>query len=154
MAGTGIRGPVPKRTAQRRRVNKPEIPVETAPPNLAATPSPRGTWKVPLAAGEWHQVAKDWYQSLKKSGQSAWFQPSDWMEAYVAAEVLSRMLEADKLSAMLYASWAGHTSRLLVTEGDRRRVRIELERAQQKDPDKEAGVASMKAWRDKLAGGA
>jgi hypothetical protein len=55
---------------------------------------------------------------------------------------------------MLLAAWSAASARLLTTEGDRRRVRIELERAQARDPDKEAGVASMKAWRDKLAGGA
>lgn len=141
---TGVRGPVPKRSTQRRRVNKPEIPVETVPP----VPVPAGEpWKVPLARGEWHDIAKDWFHALKKSGQSAWFEPSDWMEAYVAAQVLSEMLNAGKISAMLYASWSSHTSRLLVTEGDRRRVRIELEREERKDPDEEAAVASMAAWR-------
>jgi hypothetical protein len=148
------RGPVPKRSDQRRRTNKPDVPVETAPPAVARSSVASGTFVVPLADGTWHEVAKQWFHSLKKSGQSGWYQPSDWMEAYVAAEVLSRMLASDRLSAQLFTAWSAHTARLLVTEGDRRRVRIELERAQQKDPDKEAGVASMKAWRDRLAGGA
>ena len=148
------RGPVPKRSDQRRRVNKPDVPVETTPPAASRSSVPRDTFVVPLADGTWHEVAKKWYHSLKKSGQAAWYQPSDWMEAYVSAEILSRMLEAEKLSAMLFTAWSSHTARLLVTEGDRRRVRIELERATKADPDKEAGVASMKAWRDKLAGGA
>jgi hypothetical protein len=109
---------------------------------------------VPLADSEWHPTAKKWYQALRFSGQSAWYEASDWMEAYVAAEVLSEMLDAEKLSAMLFASWSSHTARLLVTEGDRRRVRIELEKAGKDDPDKAAGVASMQSWRKKLAGGA
>ena len=54
---------------------------------------------------------------------------------------------------MMLAAWSSASTRLLTTEGDRRRVRIELERAQKADPDKEAGVASMNAWRAKLAGG-
>ena len=70
------------------------------------------------------------------------------------AELLSRQLESGKPSAMLLAAWSAASTRLLTTEGDRRRVRIELERGEAKDPDKEAGVASMRAWRGKLAGGA
>jgi len=155
------RGPVPKRTDQRHGHRKAE-PTDKAPAGTAGerpappggTPSPRGTFKVPLADGSWHPTAKKWYQSLRYSGQSAWYEASDWMEAYVAGEVLSEMLSAEKLSAMLFASWSSHTARLLVTEGDRRRVRIELERGGKADPDKEAGVASMESWRKKLAGDA
>lgn len=147
---TGVRGPVPKRSTQRRRTNAPEIPVESVPPVAVPVEEP---WLVPLARGEWHEIAKDWFHALKKSGQAGWFQPSDWMEAYVAAQVLSEMLNADKLSAMLYASWSSHTSRLLVTEGDRRRVRIELERTAKADPDKDAGVAATNEWQLRLAGG-
>jgi hypothetical protein len=62
------------------------------------------------------------------------------------------MLNADRISAMLYASWSSHTSRLLVTEGDRRRVRIELDRKIKADPDKEAGVAATNEWHLRLAG--
>lgn len=146
--GVGITGPVPKRSTQRRRTNKPEIPVESTPPVQVPSGEP---WIVPLARGEWHEIAKDWFHSLKKSGQSSWFQPSDWMEAYVAAHMLSEMLTSEKLSAMMYASWSSHTSRLLTTEGDRRRVRIELERASRKDEDAEAAVTTMDDWRKKFA---
>ena len=142
------RGPVPKRSDQRRRVNKPEVPVakgQSAPPESITVPDP---------APDWHPSALRWYESLAKSGQCAWYQPSDWAEAHVWTELLSQQLEASRPSAMLLAAWSAASARLLTTEGDRRRVRIELERAQKADPDKEAGVASMKAWRDKLAGGA
>jgi hypothetical protein len=149
---TGVRGPVPKRSTQRRRTNAPEIPVESVPPAPVADEGE--PWKVPLARGEWHEIAKDWFHALKKSGQAGWFQPSDWMEAYVAAQVLSEMLNAGKISAMLYASWSSHTSRLLVTEGDRRRVRIELERGEKADPDRDAGVAATNEWHLRLAGAA
>jgi hypothetical protein len=140
-------GPIPKRSSQRRRTNSP------APEKVTGKPAARGTFTVPLADGSWHPTAKKWYQSLRYSGQSAFYEASDWMEAYVAAEVLSAMLTAEKLSAMLFASWSSHTARLLVTEGDRRRMRIELEKPGKTDPDRDAGVASMQAWRKKLAAG-
>ena len=142
------RGPVPKRSDQRRRANKPEVEVakgQSAPPESITAPDPDPAW---------HPSALRWYVSLGKSGQRAWYQPSDWAEAHVWTGLLSQQLESSRPSAMLLAAWSAASARLLTTEGDRRRVRIELERAQARDPDKEAGVASMKAWRDKLAGGA
>lgn len=152
----GVRGPVPKRTDQRHGHRKAE-PTDKAPAGNdrtkppGGTPSPRGTFTVPLADGAWHSTAKKWYQSLRYSGQSAWYEASDWMEAYVAAEVLSEMLFAEKLSAMLFASWSSHTARLLVTEGDRRRVRIELERAGKTDPVADAAKTDIAGWHKRLS---
>lgn len=150
---TAARGPVPKRSDQRRRTNSPET---VKVPPLEDAPVPRGSFGVPLPPGRgWHATAKKWYLALQKSGQAQFYEVSDWMEAYVAAEILSEMLNADRLSAMLYAAWASHTARLLVTEGDRRRMRIELQKpaSSAEDAERKAGVASMKAFRDKLAGG-
>jgi hypothetical protein len=141
----GERGPVPKRTTQRHGHRKTE-PTDTA----AATPE--GKYRKPPARREWHPIAKRWYLALARSGQARWYEPSDWEHAYVWAEMLSRQLFSDKPSAMMLAAWDSASARLLVTEGDRRRVRIELEKPTA-DPDQEAGVASMDAWRAKLAGG-
>lgn len=140
----GSRGPVPKRSDQRHGHRKAD-PASTAP-------TPQAPFTPPAAKADWHHTAKQWYWSLKKSGQAVWYQPSDWMYAYVWADLLSRQLQSDKPSAMMLAAWNAAAASLLVTEGDRRRVRIELERAVKADPDKEAGVASMQAWREKLAG--
>ncbi len=142
----GVRGPVPKRADQRRRRNTEGGTITTGP---AA-----GNVTVPPASRDWHPAAKRWYRALRDSGQSQFYEPSDWAEAWVAAQVLSEMLSADKLSAMLFAAWQGATARLLVTEGDRRRVRIELERGSQEDPDEKAGVTEMDKWRGRLAGSA
>jgi hypothetical protein len=130
----GITGPVPKRTEQRRRVNKPEIPVTRAPSG-DDEPAPRGSFRVPLPPGKgWHRTAKWWYLALRRSGQAQFYEVSDWMEAYVAAEILSEMLNAERLSAMLYGAWASHTARLMVTEGDRRRLRISARGARSSAP--------------------
>jgi hypothetical protein len=114
-----------------------------------------GTYKVPLAAGSWHPMAKQWWQALRVSDQTAFYQPSDWQHAYTWTELLSRQLNSDKPSAMMLTAWDSAMARLLVTEGDRRRVNIELGRGDDgEEKEHAAGVASMKAWRDKLAGGA
>jgi hypothetical protein len=154
---TAPRGPVPKRSDQRRRTNKPEIPVEHAPSGAGHAPSGRApggpAYRKPAADKEWHPLAQRWWNALAKSGQSRWYEPSDWEHAYVWAHLLSKQLESSKPSAMMLAAWDSASARLLVTEGDRRRARIELERGQGADPDKEAGVASMEKWRTRLAGG-
>jgi hypothetical protein len=140
----GSRGPVPKREDQRRRTNQDEGPVTKS----RAAPARK---RVPAADKDWHPLAKKWYQALARSGQAAFFEPSDWAEAQVWAEVLSQQLYSEKLSAMMLAAWGAASARLLVTEGDRRRVRIELERARPEDPDEAAAVASMAAYRDRGA---
>lgn len=144
----GERGPVPKRSDQRHGHRKAE-PVDAAPA------APRSTTRKPSASADWHPIARRWYLALGRSGQAHWYEPSDWEHAYVWAEMLSRQLESDKPSAMMLAAWDSASARLLVTEGDRRRMRIELDKAADlADPDEVAGVASMEVWRGKLAGGA
>lgn len=90
----------------------------------------------------WHPVAAQWYASLANSGQSWWYQASDWATAYVLAEEIHRQLspqvvgitkDGDVIKAhrpmgnALAAILKGATN-LMATEGDRRRLRIELER--------------------------
>lgn len=137
-------GPVPKRTDQRRRTNKPEIPVASAPSTQAVV--------APDADLGWHPIAARWYESLARSGQAAFYEPSDWAHACLVTEAMSRMLYSDRLSAQMFASVDAASVRLMVTEGDRRRLRVELERRKPADEDEEAGVANMQEWRTRLGG--
>ena len=140
----GTRGPVPKRSDQRRRENKPEIPYDSAPGASVV--------EVPDVDDDWHDIAKMWFRSLAKSGQSLWYQPSDWAEAYFLAHVMSEQLLSDtlmngqKLSALLAGA-----SRLMTTEGDRRRLRIELERPNPVDSDEDAAVIAIAKYQQQLA---
>lgn len=106
----------------------------------------------PAADRKWHPIARRWFESLKRSGQSAYYEPSDWAQAYVWAQILSGQLYAEKMSAMMLAAWDAASARLLVTEGDRRRMRLELERDTGTDKDEDAAVANMAAFRAKRAG--
>jgi len=139
-------GPVPNRSDQRRRRNKE--------PGGGVTRS-AGAEKVvaPPAEPHWHSLAVDWYESLAKSGQSAFYEPSDWATARYVAEAMSRNLENSRFSAQLFAAVMAASTTLLVTEGDRRRLRVELERAAAAvDADEEAAVAELDEWRDRLSG--
>lgn len=135
-------GPVPKRSTQRRRVNKTEIPIDNA------TAGDAFDWPAPDEY--WCDMAKDWFASLGKSGQATFYERSDLQMARVAGEVLSRMLTAPRLSSTLLASWIQLSAALLTTEGDRRRLRIELERPQPVDTDAEAAVSAIDDYRARL----
>ena len=141
MAGT--RGPVPKRSSERRRRNK-ESKVETVKP-------PTTRVEQPEPDGKWHPIAHDWYTSLAESGQAQFFEPSDWHYARYVAEVLSRNLkQRAKFSAVLFASVTSAMNDLLTTEASRRRVRMEIERAAPGEP---ASVTAIADYKQRLAGG-
>lgn len=133
-------GPVPKRDDVRRRRNKSESgPTARA---VAAKNVP-----VPRADPEWHPVATRWFKSLKDSGQSFWYEPSDWAHAYYIAEAMSRNLNAGRFSGQLFAAVMAGMTELLTTEGARRRARVELEREEVAD---DASVTAIDAYRRDL----
>jgi hypothetical protein len=136
-------GPVPKRSDQRRRTNTDGGQVTKAAAAVRVD--------VPDADEEWHPIAARWYRSLAGSGQSAFYEPSDWAMAFFIAEGMSRCLLAQKMSGQMFTSVAEASTRLLVTEGDRRRLRLELERhSAAGDVDEDAAVTQMDAWRERL----
>jgi hypothetical protein len=138
----GQRGHIPKRSDQRRRRNKDGIEtVKAAGATTVAIPEPDESW---------HPAAARWYRSLAESGQSQYFEPSDWAQAAIWAEFLSRALnQGARPSSQLVASWAAGASELLSTEGARRRVRVELERGQV-DPDVDSAVTALAGYRSRF----
>jgi hypothetical protein len=152
----GSHGPIPKRAAERRRENKPAVPIDT----LDVT----GPVKIPPACRNWHPIARRLYNSLKVSGQSKFFEPSDWSAAYLLAESLSRDLKPKvvgtiKLTGEIVRAYMPLNGSALtaylkgfavlgVCEGDRRRMSIEIERKQEK-PEL-AAVSVMDEYREAL----
>ena len=151
----GSRGPVPKSSDQRRRRNSPSVE------KVAAG---RGGVEPPAASEGWHPVAVQWFEALKQSGQAVFYEPSDWALAVVVAESISRELNPQPLvvgrgsdaevvmvsmppKGASLAAWLKAMTSLLVSEGDRRRMRLELEAAAESDPHEEAAVADLAAFR-------
>ncbi|MGW2364962.1 phage terminase small subunit [Streptomyces sp. NPDC001667] len=140
----GARGPVPKRASARRRRNIPDGP------DVVNVPSAPGTVPWPEPEGTWHPIARDWYSSLALSGQSQFYEPSDVATARYVAEAMSRNLDAGaRFSAQLFAAVNSAMTELLTTEGARRRVRIELERAPA-EAETPAGVTAIADYRTAL----
>ncbi|WP_031189821.1 MULTISPECIES: hypothetical protein [Streptomyces] len=143
----GAHGPIPKRSEERRRRNKDGGPEVVQAPSGAPVDLP----DLPDPDPSWHPIAADWYLSLRDSGQAAFYEPSDWAMARYAAELMSRGLSSDRPPNGQYVSALDSVmARLLTTEGDRRRARIELER--KPAGPQLASVKPLDAYRD-LAGG-
>ncbi|MET9950164.1 hypothetical protein ABZ135_01265 [Streptomyces sp. NPDC006339] len=144
----GTRGPIAKRSEERRRRNKDDGP--------ALVKAPSGTPNVlpdlPEPDPDWHPIAADWYLSLRDSGQAAFYQPSDWAVARYAAELMSRALKTDRPpNGQLVAALNSVMGSLLTTEGDRRRARIELERQPAVAPAP-ASVTAIADYRASIGG--
>lgn len=147
----GSRGPAPKRSVERRRRNR--VDVESV---VVAGPV-----EPPAASEGWHPVAVQWFEALKQSGQAVFYEPSDWALAVVVAESISRELNpqpvvvgrgADAEVVMVslppkgasLAAWLKAMTSLLVSEGDRRRMRLELERGEG-EPGEVTDLAEVRA---------
>lgn len=124
----GARGPVPNRSDQRVRRNKPETPVDKVV-SIGAVAVPD------LGLDDPHPLVTDFYDSLPASGQSKFYEPSDWQYARVALYFADQLLKSSRPSAQLLVTVNQMLSSLLVSEGDRRRVRLEVERNQSVSAD-------------------
>lgn len=122
--------PIPKREDQRRRRN-------LAP---SSDHAPIGEVKIPGTPRAWHPLAKEMFNSLKASGQSRFYAQSDWAYAKVVCARMSQLLFENVTSGSAWAPVDSGLARLMATEGDRRKMRLELvreeiaaEQAQRKD---------------------
>ena len=146
----GERGPIPKKNeakmghrtkaelAGAEVVNLDEIPDEILEQAMQGM--------IP-ADEDWHPIALHLYQALAESGQRIYYQPSDWAVAYLLCESLSRDLypqfvgmqtdsegattpirEEIPLKGASMSAYLKAFNALMLTEGDRRRLSLELER--------------------------
>lgn len=137
-------GPIPKRSEERIRRNIPEVPIDKVTV-IGKVPVP------PLGLEEPHPFIVDMYQSLSESGQAKYYEPSDWQYARFTLHFADSLLKSSRPSAQLLASVNQMLSNLLVSEGDRRRVRLEVERNQSSEGEgKVLQVADM--FRSRLQG--
>lgn len=115
-------GPVPKRSSERIRRNKDDVEVET----LDAI----GPVDVPdLGFDDPSPMIVEFYQSLTESAQSKYYEPSDWQYARFALHFADQLVKSGRPSAQLLTAVNQMLTDLLVSEGARRRVRLEVERS-------------------------
>lgn len=135
--GGSRNGPVPKRSDQRIRRNKDDVPIEKLEVIGAVT--------IPeLGIADPHPFITDFYQSLADSGQAKYYEPSDWQYARWLCFAMNDYITGAKPSAVMFQSINAALSDLLITEGERRRVRLEIERGQ--NSGAEAEVTSIEDY--------
>lgn len=123
----GERGPVPKRLAERLgHVTKSQKDGVIRVRMAAAV-------RVPAVGKDTHPIAARWYRSLKASGQSNFFEPSDWAAALFVAEAMTKLLTARRFNGQLFTGVWKAMDDLLTTEQARRRSRLEVVRGMAED---------------------
>ena len=151
----GARGPAPKRDAERMGHRKKKTVEETG--GAVTSEIPAVVVQLPAVAGEtysgyvipapdqsWHNIAMMMWDAATKSGQTIFYEPSDWASLYLLCESVSRdmgeqfvgfnpvtgepMYEVIPLKGSSMASYTKMMSALMMNEADRRRARIELNR--------------------------
>ena len=134
-------GPAPKRDAERVRSNEPA--------SGAARHGALRPVSIPNADRKnWHARALSWYESLKTSGQSDYFQDSDWAMAKIICDYLTLWYERPR--AMDMANIETMMSKLGTTEGARRQIlRVELDAPVVED--KSASLIAIDGYKDLLA---
>lgn len=121
----GRSGPLPKRSEEvmGHRIKR-EMAERTADQAPGAAEVP-----IPPPDDNLHPIARDWYESLGKSGEHRFYEPSDWPVARYVAENMSRQLrDTERMNANMFSALMSAASDLLATEGARRGLRIELQR--------------------------
>lgn len=114
-------GPVGKRSDERIRRNEPDIPVTKLPvKGLVKQP--------PLGIADAHPIVTQLWDSLKNSAQARFYEPSDWAYARMALHFANKEIWSGKPNGQIVATVNQMLTGLLVTEGDRRRLNLEIER--------------------------
>lgn len=146
MAGVkGRSGRTPKRSEERMgHRSKAEMAA------VQKVPVQAGVVDQPPSDPEWHPLAQDWYESLAESGQSIFFEPSDWAAARYLAAIMTRNITAPRFNAQLFGSLWTAMNDLMTTEASRRRLRLELER-DTTDSDAAAKASVLAEYRMRIA---
>lgn len=116
-------GPIPKRSEERIRRNKPDVPIDSVPV-IGSIVQPD------LGLSDPHPLVVDLYDSLRESAQSRFYEPSDYQYARFCLHFADTLLKSSRPSAQLLAAVNQMLTDLLVSEGSRRRVRLEIERSE------------------------
>lgn len=139
-------GPAPKPESQRRRANKPKSYGAAEP-----VKDGQGVGAPALGIDGCHQLVVDLYESLASSVEGKFFSAADWQRARLECFYINQTLLADKVGAQAWMAIQSGLGALLVSPADKRRIGIELKQ-RTSDPDQDAAVASLDAYRAQLGG--
>lgn len=137
----GSRGPVPNRSedlSRDRDANRGDrAPITKGKSRPASVPEPDP---------DWHPIALLLWEATIESGQADFYESSDFAFLFSICDDVSYYKRMGKRSGQMLASIYSAMENLLVTEGARRRVRVEL----QDEVDEDAEVVDMNERRKQL----
>lgn len=114
-------GPIPKRSEERIRRNKDDTEITKIE---ASGPVDQPD----LGFDDPHPIIADLWKSMGESAQSNYYEPSDWQAARYTLHFADGLLKSSRPSAQMFAGVHSAMTDLLITEGARRRVRMEIDR--------------------------
>ena len=106
------------------------------------------TGPIPTASEQWKPQARSWYNSLKLSGQSDFYEASDWATAVCAAQAYDTFLRTN--SPGILAQFVRLSESLGATHSNRKRSGIELDEPEHTDADEEAADRAVNNWQLRL----
>ena len=139
-----ITGPVPKRSVEKRRRNTRTEAGESLEVETVRASGEAPAVEAPETPEHWHDMAKAFFEGVKKSIFVKFYEPSDWQVLMVSLESLSRdlkpqfvgisettgeaMMQKMPIKGASLNAYSKIWASLLLTDGDRRRLRLEIER--------------------------
>jgi hypothetical protein len=108
----------------------------------------RHGFPIPEASPAWLPISRSWYNSLRLSGQSQFYEASDWATAVAAAQAYDIFLRTYNASTL--AVFERLSARLGATISDRKRARIELDEPDPQDADEDAADDAVIRWQGRL----
>jgi len=115
---------------------------------LARGTSRRAGIPIPDVDDTWQPEVQSWFRSLKLSGQSAFFEASDWATAVAAARAYDMSIRT--ASPGWFGNFTRLSERLGCTITDRKRSRIELDDPDSQDADEDAADDAVAGWQARL----
>lgn len=134
----GKPGPVPERKSNLSgHRSRDELDGETVSRVFIPTKVRQPKWDE-----KWHPIAIRLYRATLESGQCKWYEPSDYALLFFACDEISHYMDSGRTAMKLQVINQMLTN-LLITEGERRRVQMEIDRGDDA-PDEDA--AAMAAY--------
>lgn len=144
MATPKPRGPVPKRSEDRRRANKPESQGEAVTETAEAGDRPET-----LGFDDAHPIIQSLWDVLADSAEAKFYSAADWERVRLELLFGNSILLSGKIGAMAWATFQSGLSELLISPADKRRAGIEL-KPKTADPDEEAAVVQLAEYQAAL----
>lgn len=138
LVSVSTRGPLPKRQSESAG-HRAKRQIADSVSLDAAVVAP------PLPEGPYHPQAVAWYDSLSSSGQSRYFEPSDWQWAIILTVMLDDLLTSTRRSTEMFKAIGAEMDKLGNTENARRRMRVEVTRPRDNEPSSVAKTEAARA---------